>query len=99
MNFLTYLFSCKPSRTPLPPSRPRCETAEEPYLSGYEDRMAGNGMSVHAGVYMTACQCVRCIEYRAGWHAAHEDRIVDLDKARKRARKLARKMMQKEGQR
>jgi hypothetical protein len=48
-------------------------------------------MSVHASVYMTACQCVRCIEYRAGWHAAHEDRIVDLDKARKRARKLARK--------
>jgi hypothetical protein len=53
-------------------------------------------MSVHAGVYMTECLCVRCTEYRAGWLAAHEDRIVYLDKARKRARKLARKMMQKE---
>jgi hypothetical protein len=89
--FLSYLFSSNPSRTPIPPSRPRCETADEPYLAGYEDRMAGNGMSVHATVYMTACQCVRCSEYRAGWHAAHEDRIGDLDKARKRARKLARK--------
>ncbi len=90
MKWLTNLFPpARCSRASNDP--PRCETAEEPYLAGYEDRMAGNGMSVHAGVYMTACQCVRCSEYRAGWHAAHEDRIVDLDKARKRARKLARK--------
>ncbi len=93
--FLSYLFSFNPSRTPLPPSRPRCETAEEPYLAGYEDRLAGNGMSVHAGVYMTACQCVRCSEYRKGWNAAHEDRIGDLHRARKRARKLARKKERK----
>jgi hypothetical protein len=59
-------------------NRPRSETAEEPYLAGYEDRAEGRPASVHPSVYMTECQCIRCSEYMLGWRDADCDRITRL---------------------
>lgn len=62
------------NRPKQPESRPRCESPN-PYVAGYEDRIAYRGMSVHLGSVYAGCQCARCTEYRAGWLQAEADRI------------------------
>jgi len=57
---------------------PRCETADEPYLAGYEDRLNGRYASVHPSIYMHQCQCHLCREYMHGWRDADKDRIKRL---------------------
>jgi hypothetical protein len=77
VKWLTNLFSpARCSRASNDP--PRCETAEEPYLAGYEDRAEGRPASIHPSVYMTECQCIRCSEYMLGWRDADCDRITRL---------------------
>jgi hypothetical protein len=78
VKWLTNLF--RPLKLPpeLDRSAPRCETAEEPYLAGYEDRLNGGYASVHPSIYMHQCQCIRCREYMHGWRDADEDRINRL---------------------
>lgn len=86
MKWLTNLF--RPLKFPPKPlPQPRSETAEEPYLAGYEDRANGRRASVHQSVYMTECQCIRCREYMQGWRDAEADRMARIRRlaAQKRA--------------
>jgi hypothetical protein len=86
MKWLTNLF--RPLKLPPKPVLPpRSETAKEPYLAGYEDRLNGRYPSVHPSIYMTKCQCIRCSEYMLGWHDAEADRMARIRRlaAQKRA--------------
>lgn len=76
MKWLTNLFH--PAAVTRTLNRPRSETAEEPYLAGYEDRANGRFPSVHPKVYVNRCQCIRCREYMQGWRDAEEDRVIHL---------------------
>ncbi len=89
MKWLTNLF--RPLKLPPKPVLPpRSETAEEPYLAGYEDRVEGRPASVHPSVYMTECQCIRCSEYMLGWRDADCDRITRLRRVAEKKHGLAR---------
>ena len=77
MKWLTNLF--RPLQLPPKPVLPpRSETAEEPYLAGYEDRLNGRYASVHPSIYMHQCQCIRCREYMHGWRDADDDQMERL---------------------
>ena len=77
MKWLTNLF--RPLKlTPAFTQPPRCETAEEPYLAGYEDRLNGRYASVHPSIHMHQCQCHLCREYMHGWRDADEDLLERL---------------------